>query len=56
MQQPLAKKLALASFVIAGFVLFGGIMGGVSQLPGPMATIMAGCLIALAIAEAWQRG
>jgi hypothetical protein len=56
MQQPLAPKLALAGFVIAGFVLFGGIAGQASQLLGPMATIMAGCLIALAIAEAGQRG
>ncbi|MGD0090631.1 MAG: hypothetical protein ABSE73_11990 [Planctomycetota bacterium] len=55
LQQPLAKKLALCGLVIAGFALFGGIVGQAYQVLEPMATIMAGCLVALAIAEVGQR-
>ena len=55
MQQLLTKKLALACLTVSGFCLFGSIVGQVSQLYTPMATIMAGCLVALAIAEVGQR-
>jgi hypothetical protein len=55
MQQPLAKKLALALLAIAALCLFGCIAGGASALYEPMATIIAGCVVALAIAEVGQR-
>lgn len=55
MQQPLTKKLALAGLVISGFCLFGSIAGQANQMYTPMATIIAGCLVALAIAEVGQR-
>jgi len=55
MQQLLAKKLALAGLVISGFCLFGCILGQATQLYMPMATIIAGCIVALAVAELGQR-
>jgi len=55
MQQLLARKLALAGLVIAGLCLFGCIAGGANQLYEPMATIIAGCIVALAVAELGQR-
>jgi len=55
MQQQLAKKLALAGLVIAGVCLLGCILGQATQLYTPLATIIAGCIVALAVAELGQR-
>ena len=55
MGQRLTKKLALALLVVSGFCLFGCIVGNSRELYEPMAVIIAGCLIALAIAEATER-
>jgi len=55
MGQPLARKLALALLAVSAMCLFGCIVGEAHQLYIPLAIIITGCLIALAIAEATQR-
>lgn len=51
MQMMLAKKIALAAMAIAALMFVGASFSGAVNLLAPMATIMAGALIALAIAE-----
>jgi hypothetical protein len=55
MDKRLTKKLALALLAISGLCLFGCIVGEAIQLCTPMAIVIAGCMIALAISEATER-
>ena len=51
MSQMFAKKAALIAIVIAVLLFVGGSFSGDHQLYGSMGTVIAGALIALAIAE-----
>ena len=51
MPQVLAKKASLIAIAVSGMLFVGGSFSGAHQLYPPMATIIAGGLIALAIAE-----
>jgi len=51
MQMMLGKKVALAAMGISAMIFVGCSFSGANQLLAPMATIIAGGLIALAIAE-----
>ena len=51
MQQMFGKKAALIAMGISAMLFVGASFSGAFQLFGPMSTIFAGGLIALAIAE-----
>lgn len=51
MQMMLGKKIALGAMGVSAMIFVGGTFSGAHQLYAPMATIFAGALIALAIAE-----